>query len=72
MSNMSDYEINDKDIETVLRYLKIHNPENTDRDYAVQLLKAMQNTAHNIVQSGVFTDEELLNAIKSVEEKRSN
>jgi TRAP-type uncharacterized transport system substrate-binding protein len=72
MSNMSDYEINEKDIETVLRYLKIHNPENADRDYAVQLLKAMQNTAHNIVQSGVFADEELLNAIKSVEEKRSN
>jgi threonine synthase len=72
MSNMSDYEINDKDIETVLRYLKIHNPENADRDYAVQLLEAMQNTAHNIVQSGVFTDNELLNAIKSVEEERSN
>jgi hypothetical protein len=72
MSNMSDYEINEKDIETVLRYLKIHNPENADRDYAVQLLEAMQDTAHNIVQSGVFTDDELLGAIKSVEEKRSN
>jgi threonine synthase len=72
MSNMSDYEINEKDIETVLRYLKIHNPKNADRDYAVQLLEAMQVTAHDIVQSGVFTDEELLSAIKSVEEKRSN
>ena len=72
MGNMSDYEINEEDIKAVLRYLKIHNPENADRDYAVQLLEAMQDTAHNIVQSGIFTDEELLSAIKSVEEKRSN
>ena len=49
MSDMSSYEINEEDIESVVKYLKIHDPENADRDYAIQLLEAMQQTAKELV-----------------------
>lgn len=46
---MSDYEINEKDIESVLEYLSHHDSANADREYAVQLLYSMQETAKELV-----------------------
>ncbi len=49
---MSDYVLNEKDIESTIRYLKIFDPKNADRDYAIQLLEVMQSTAEGIVKDG--------------------
>lgn len=49
---MSDYVLNEKDIESTIKYLKIFDPKNADRDYAIQLLEVMQITAKDIVKDG--------------------
>lgn len=56
---MDDYQISEKDIESVIRYLELHDPENADRDYAVQLLEAMQGLAHDVTREGKVDIEEL-------------
>ena len=50
---MSGYEINEKDIATVIRYLEMHNPENTDREYAIQILELMHEIAKEAVNEGL-------------------
>lgn len=59
-----DYEFTEEDIQKVINYLTIHNPENADRDYAVQLLQQMQDNAFNVANSGVLTEEEIAEALK--------
>lgn len=55
---MSDsYEINDKDIESMLRYLHIFEPENATREYATEFLKYMKLS----VRRTRFTDPDELN-----------
>lgn len=49
---MSDYAINEKDIESVIRYMKIFDPKNADRDYAIQLLEVMQGIAMEVAKEG--------------------
>lgn len=44
----SQYE---KDIQTIIRYLKIHDPENADRDYAIQFLDSMEAFGSEIARS---------------------
>ena len=39
MSDMSGYELNDKDIQTVLKHLRQHNPDATEEDAKEVLLK---------------------------------
>lgn len=39
------YDINDKDIEGVLNYLRIFEPENANREYATEFLKYMKLSA---------------------------
>jgi hypothetical protein len=39
MKAMSDYEINEKDIESTINYLRIFHPENANRDFAIEFLK---------------------------------
>jgi hypothetical protein len=48
---MKDYEINEKDIQSVIHHLELHDPKNADRDYAIQLLGIMQEIAGNLVRS---------------------
>jgi hypothetical protein len=45
---MSDYEINEKDIDSVIRYLKIHDPDNATPEKAIALLEEMQAGIHEI------------------------
>ena len=62
--DMSDYEFTEDDIQKVLDYLKLHYPENADRDYAIQFLQQMQDNAFNFANSGVLTEEEIAEALK--------
>lgn len=59
-----NYEFTEEDIRKVLDYLTHHNPENADRDYAIQLLQQMQDEAFGVVNSGVLTEDEIAEAVK--------
>ena len=53
---------NEEAIEKALNYLKYHDPENANREYAIGLLKRMQNAASSIagrveLNFGEFIDE---------------
>lgn len=39
MKYMSDYKINEKDIEGIVNYLRIFHPENANREFAIEFLK---------------------------------
>ena len=70
---MSDYVLNEKDIESTIRYLKIFDPKNADRDYAIQLLEVMQSTADGIVKdgNGVVTQDLIGQASIELEKQKS-
>lgn len=65
MPSDMDYEFTEEDIQKVINYLSIHDPENADRDYAVQLLQHMQDKAFDVANSGVLTEVEIAEAIKN-------
>ena len=50
---------------SVIKYLKIHNPENADREYAIQLLNLMQNSMGQIARSVDLTDDQIQQAMSS-------
>jgi len=45
--DMKNYQMNEKDIEAVINYLKIFDPENATPEMAIELLEYMQATYHN-------------------------
>lgn len=61
------YRTNEEDIQAIIRYLKIHDPENADRDYAVQLIETMQEFGSEIARS----DASLAEAIRIALQKKS-
>lgn len=65
MPSDMDYEFTEEDIQKVINYLSIHDPENADRVYVVQLLQHMQDKAFDVANSGVLTEEEIAEAIKN-------
>lgn len=62
----NEYRINEEDIRAIIRYQKIHDPENADRDYAIQLIEAMQEFGGEIARS----DEGLAEAIRKANAKK--
>ena len=65
MSDHEPYQITDEDIQKVITYLKIHDPQNADRDYAIQFIEAMQVKGNEIARS----DEALAEAIRDYTKK---
>ena len=45
---MAGYEINEKDIDSVLNYLKIHDPVNATPEMAIAILEEMQVRFHTM------------------------
>jgi hypothetical protein len=43
-----DYEINEKDIDSVIRFLKIHDPENATPENAISLLEELNAGIHKM------------------------
>ncbi len=61
---MSDYEINEKDIDTVLNQLKRVHPENATPEMAIDILEYMQAKAHLLVHENPnATHEDLVEAM---------
>ena len=66
---MAGYEINEKDIESVIRYMKIHDPKNADREYAIQFLESLQGVAGEIVGKDIEFAEFLEKALKKQDDR---
>lgn len=64
MVYMAGYEINDEDIEAVIRYLKIHDPKNADREYAIQYLESLRSFYSGIIRADIVPDEALKQALE--------
>lgn len=45
------YELNEKDINSVTRYLEIHDAENATRERAIALLEDLQAGVHNMAHN---------------------
>lgn len=62
-----NYELNEKDIDSVIRYLEIHDPENATRERAIDLLEDLQAGVHKMAH----TNPELLEKLqKELEENK--
>ncbi|MFA5933238.1 MAG: hypothetical protein WCV81_03155 [Microgenomates group bacterium] len=65
MSN--GYQINEKDIDTVLNYLKIHDPENATPEMAVALLEYFKGAFHELAH---IDPKKLAEILKDLEMKK--
>ena len=59
MKHMSDYEITEKDIESVVNYLRIFHPEDANREFAVELLEYLKASYHRLALTSPDALEEL-------------
>ncbi|HSW99540.1 MAG TPA: hypothetical protein VLH38_00725 [Patescibacteria group bacterium] len=59
---MSGYKITEKDVEGMLKYLKVFHPENANRDFAVEILLYMKAAYHRIALTDPDMLEELYEA----------
>lgn len=64
----SDYEINEKDIETVLTILKASDPENATPEMAISILEHLQASVHEL---GHTNPELLLQIYEDLKKKQS-
>lgn len=56
----NEYHQNEEDIQKVILYLRIHDPKNANRDYAIQYIESMQGFGSELARA----DESLAEAIK--------
>ena len=58
------YQINEKDIDTVLRYLKIHDPENATPEMAIAFLEFYKAKFHELAHTDLDKLEEVYKEFK--------
>jgi dipeptidase E len=58
----------EKDIQSIIRYLKIHDPKNANRDYAIQFIDAMEGFGSELARS----DDGLAEAIRKANAKKKD
>jgi hypothetical protein len=46
-----NYELNEKDISSVVHYLEIHEPENATREKAIAILEDLQTGVHRMAHT---------------------
>lgn len=67
------YELNEKDINSVIRYLKIHDPQNATPEKAIEFLESLSSGVHELAHSNPELLEKLqeqLLASKKASKKR--
>ena len=68
MNMAKEYEINEKDIDSVIRWLKIHDPENATPETAIEILEEIHARVHLLAHE----DPESLEKIyKELREKKA-
>lgn len=68
MTKVKRYEINEKDIDTVVKILENIDPKNATPEMAIEILESLQATFHTMAHEDPQKLEELLKQI--LEEKR--
>lgn len=63
------YDINEKDIESMVNYLRIFEPENASREYAFEFLKYMKLGAR---RTGFTNPDELHKQLEAFKKSKSN
>ena len=64
---MNGYQINEKDIATIIRLLKIHQPEGATRESAIKILKSLKGWARDLAD----TDPEFMELfLEALEEQK--
>ena len=64
------YEINEKDIDTVLNYLKIHDPENATPEMAIAVLEFYKTKFHEMAHTDLDKLEEIYEKFKKEDSLR--
>ena len=62
-----EYRINEEDIAKIIKYLEFEDPDNANREYAIQLIESMQISGNEIARS----DEALAEAIRKYTQKKN-
>lgn len=62
------YEITEKDIESMVNYLRIFHPENANREFAVEMLEYLKAGYHRLA----LTDPDALDDLYEAFEKSKN
>lgn len=60
-----DYEINEKDIDAVIRFLKLTDPEHATPGIAIELLEHMQQAFHTMARDNPEMLEKIYRDMKS-------
>lgn len=64
-SYMPEYEIDEKDIDSVINWLKINDPENANPEYAIEFIAELRKRVHENAQGESEQDlKQLLEQIK--------
>jgi hypothetical protein len=63
------YDINDKDIHSMLNYLRIFEPENANREYAAEFLKYMKL---GVRRTGFTNPDELYKQLEAFRKSKLN
>lgn len=64
------YQINEKDIDGVLNYLKIHDPENATPEMAIALLEFYKIKFHELAHTDLSKLEEIYEEFKKEKEDK--
>lgn len=62
-----EYRINEEDIAKIIKYLEFEDPDNANREHAIQLIESIQISSNEIARS----DEALAEAIRKYTQKKS-
>ena len=65
---MDEYELNEKDIDSAIRWLKLNDPKNATPEGAFRLLEQMQEMAHSA--GHVLDEDALLRAQQELKRKK--
>lgn len=60
-----EYELNEQDIESVIRYLKIYDPDNATPEKAIAMLEDLQSGIHMLRHSNPELLEKLYKDVKN-------
>ena len=65
------YEINEKDIESVINFLKIQDPDNATPEMAIEILEAMQAKFHIMAHTDPDILKQILEDLKKQKKTRN-
>lgn len=69
---MAGYQINEKDIDSVIRFLKVTDPENATPEMAIELLEHLKASFHTMAHEDPKKLEVIYNELKKQKKLKTN